>query len=85
MTWPPKVNEEKERVRRTSIIAVGAVVMLLGLLDVAFTQEALTPTRDPAAGARLFASDIETWRQNRAWPQLTGAEMVDIAAFLAHR
>ena len=43
MTWPPKVNEEKERVRRTSIIAVGAIVVtLLGLLDVAFTQEALT-------------------------------------------
>jgi mono/diheme cytochrome c family protein len=46
-----------ERVRRTSIIAIAAlVVTVLGLLDVAFTQEELKATRDPAAGARLFAS-----------------------------
>ena len=31
-------------------------VVVLGPLGVAFTQEALSPTRDPVAGARLFAS-----------------------------
>ena len=43
--------------RRTTIIPIAApVVMALGLLGVAFTQEAPAPSRDPVAGAGLFAS-----------------------------
>ena len=41
---------------RTEILVAIVVLMTLGLLGVAFTQEALGPTRDPVAGARLFAS-----------------------------
>jgi mono/diheme cytochrome c family protein len=42
-------------VQRARVFAA-VVVLTLGLLGIAFTQEALTPTRDPAAGARVFAS-----------------------------
>ena len=53
----PRGMNRGDSVGRIRIVLVTAlVVMTVGLIGVAFTQEALTPTRDPVAGARLFAS-----------------------------
>ena len=41
---------------RRRFLAVVVGLAILGPLSVAFTQENLTPTRDPVSGARLFAS-----------------------------
>jgi mono/diheme cytochrome c family protein len=42
--------------RPTGILVAVVVLIATGPLDLAFTQEALAPSRDPVAGARLFVS-----------------------------
>jgi mono/diheme cytochrome c family protein len=43
-------------VTRTRILVAAVPLMTLGSFGVAFTQETITPTRNPVAGARLFAT-----------------------------